>query len=657
MTYRWIFVTLIACTAGAAETFSVAAGVEQYDDPAISGLHYAVSDATALADAFRRAGVPAANVRLLTSGARNRLDLPTKFGLLRALQSVREKARAGDVVVFFYAGHGMQTAGTPYLLAMDTFRERLEGTGLALEDITQTLCTGEAKQVLILFDACRNDPNAGRAEGDAHLDDGFARGLRPVLVRGEPAPANPVVLLACDVGQRAWEMPDERHGVFTHYVLEALGGAAAGAGQPVSVQSLAGYVQKEVGAWAARANRAQTPRLENPEKLEFPLLLPAAAATPATGQPAAPRAAGKCVEINNGVAIERLVADPATATVWVHCQPADLSTVQARALDEWVRAGHRVVVENQLAESYGFRLERAVLSLTAESVSLAALKPGSHPVLDGVRQVSLKPLSMMTVQSPSAATGHPDGVPLLVDSSNWASSPLCLARWGRGEVLFRTTAPFSDGYDAGPLQRNLADYLTRPPTPPLMPPPLDAPARSEVANIVSSNAVEAYAADPAYVTLVIWAPAGRFTSGQRDALTAWVKQGGRVVLRDEAAAWFGFQVRDYPFGAEEFVAPDPDGHPLVRSVQRVVAGNELSWPGIMGGGNAVSYKVVASPPGCRGLLCDKATGKSFFLAVAPFGQGEAVFRTWSCRLLKDAYDKQQLTQNMDDYWKTPVPAP
>ncbi len=261
---RTLLALLLTLSPLAAETYLVCAGVETYDDAGISSLKYAVADVTAFAAAFRDAGVPEGNITLLTSDAADRRSLPTKAGLLRALQSARSQARADDTILFFFSGHGMEREGEPYLLTFDSNAELLDETALSMSVINQALRGFQGANLLLVIDACRNDPDAGKAAGNAALDESFAKGLRPKLLPREAGAREPNValLLACEVGQRAWEMPEKEQGAFTYWLLQGLRSEAPRTADGVALDGLAGYLSREVPAWAKRAGRQQTPRYE-----------------------------------------------------------------------------------------------------------------------------------------------------------------------------------------------------------------------------------------------------------------------------------------------------------------------------------------------------------------------------------------------------------
>ncbi|MCC7493717.1 MAG: caspase family protein [Fimbriimonadaceae bacterium] len=267
---------LAALPAGAA-TFVVAAGVERYDDPRIAVLQYAAADARAVAAVFRATGCTSQTVTVLTSQPQGAERQASRSNLLAALEAVVEHAGPDDKLIFFFAGHGVEEAGEQYLLTTDARRSLITETALPLRLVAKALGGLQAAGTVFLIDACRNDPQAGRADADAALTDGLARGLRPALAAGPPGAPRGLVatLLACDVGQRAWEDPETGHGVFTTYLLRGLQGAAAQAGT-VTLSSLTQYVQDQIGAWAARAKRPQRPRLLNPDGRDLVLLVPPA---------------------------------------------------------------------------------------------------------------------------------------------------------------------------------------------------------------------------------------------------------------------------------------------------------------------------------------------------------------------------------------------
>ena len=98
--------------------------------------------------------------------------------------------------------------------------------------------------------------------GMVHND--FARRLKELEPEIEQVP-NLWVLSGCNVDQRCWASEALGRTIFTHYIIEALQGAAAGSDRRLSLEELYQYVRKNVRDWAWNARGA----------LQEPQLLPA----------------------------------------------------------------------------------------------------------------------------------------------------------------------------------------------------------------------------------------------------------------------------------------------------------------------------------------------------------------------------------------------
>jgi len=124
---------------------------------------------------------------------------------------IAERAQAADIVVVFYAGHGVETDGVNYLVAVDARLENekeLHSTALALQDLTGA--AARARQgALVIIDACRDDPfieakavaSSRSAAGERHgpIPERMHMGL---AVSPTPAPNN-IVLHSTQPGKTA----------------------------------------------------------------------------------------------------------------------------------------------------------------------------------------------------------------------------------------------------------------------------------------------------------------------------------------------------------------------------------------------------------------------------------------------------------------------
>lgn len=86
----------------------------------------------------------------------------TRAGMEAAIREFASKADRADVVLFFYAGHGLQVDGVNYLVPVDA--KLADRTALEFETITLDKVLGFMSQpgkiALAFIDACRNNPLA-----------------------------------------------------------------------------------------------------------------------------------------------------------------------------------------------------------------------------------------------------------------------------------------------------------------------------------------------------------------------------------------------------------------------------------------------------------------------------------------------------------------
>jgi len=233
---------------GSAKRFALIIGVDQYRDRQITSLHGAANDARAIADALvRYAGFPAGQVVLLASDQVAERQ-PTRNNILRYLSNLRGMVPTDGLLLISFAGHGMERGAKPYLLPSDAVASNdmmlLEDTAISVDRIKESVRATGVGQVVLILDACRNDPTAGRSNGDNLLTPSFTRGFS-FDVRNRDVTAF-VTLYATAVGQRAYEYAEKDQGYFTWALVDALKGGASNSKGEVTLGSLVRYLQETV---------------------------------------------------------------------------------------------------------------------------------------------------------------------------------------------------------------------------------------------------------------------------------------------------------------------------------------------------------------------------------------------------------------------------
>ncbi|MCG5241687.1 SUMF1/EgtB/PvdO family nonheme iron enzyme [Azospirillum doebereinerae] len=166
------------------------------------------NDARAVADAFRK----------LDFTVEEQYDLDMR-GFGTTLRTFGIRAAQADVAVLYYAGHGIQVAGTNYLIPSDAQLERERD--LVYEAVPLNLPLGELSQArklgILILDACRNNPfvdrltRTGTNKMQAH----------PGFGRVDDTPSDTLVAMATRADQLAEDGTGE-HSPYTDALLQHL---------------------------------------------------------------------------------------------------------------------------------------------------------------------------------------------------------------------------------------------------------------------------------------------------------------------------------------------------------------------------------------------------------------------------------------------------
>jgi hypothetical protein len=220
-------------------------GVDQYKDKQIGLLNGAANDAKTLAEALiKNAGFPADQVILLASDQPEERQ-PTRANILRRLSNLSSIVPKDGLLLVSFAGHGIERGGQAYLLPSDAQLSDdisfLEDTAVSVTRVTDRIRSTGVKQVLLVLDACRNDPS-GRADAPNRMSEAFKFNFD---ARNREIEAF-AVLYATAIGERAYEYTEKRQGYFSWAIVDGMRGAAANEKGEVTLASLLKYVQEAV---------------------------------------------------------------------------------------------------------------------------------------------------------------------------------------------------------------------------------------------------------------------------------------------------------------------------------------------------------------------------------------------------------------------------
>lgn len=163
---------ILPASAQAAERLAFVVGVKDYVNLGPSAqLRRPAADAQAVAETLEGLGY---KVTLLSSGV-------TQEAFLRRFGSFVDKVQPGDTALVYFAGHGIAMQGTNYLLpsdipAIEVGQEMLaRSRSLAEADLSSALRDKGARVVVMVVDACRDNPFPKNGTRSVGLDRGLAR--------------------------------------------------------------------------------------------------------------------------------------------------------------------------------------------------------------------------------------------------------------------------------------------------------------------------------------------------------------------------------------------------------------------------------------------------------------------------------------------------
>lgn len=240
-------------------------GNENYSGGSLNGevnVNYAKRDAEIFRNyAINALGVEEKNIHFFTdatSGVLNReIDLVTE--LIKRMGENTE-------LIFYYAGHGFpdEITKVPYLIPIDVTASNLT-SAIPLNTLYRKFGETGAKKITVFLDACFS----GGARSQSLL---AARSVR-IKPKEADISGNMIVFAASSGDQSALPYHEQKHGLFTYFLLKKLQETKG----CVTYSDLAGYLKERVGIEALRVNqKSQDPDvkvsltfMENWEKESF----------------------------------------------------------------------------------------------------------------------------------------------------------------------------------------------------------------------------------------------------------------------------------------------------------------------------------------------------------------------------------------------------
>ena len=220
-------------------------GVDRYAAPGVGWLSCARRDATALHALFEDT---------LGTGGRLLVDETATLNGVRTELAALESASPDDVVVIFFSGHG---APTHHLVAYDTTPLDIEGSGIALDELTERFSAIPARRLVCVLDCCFS----GGMGAKVLMPTVRARDLRSTdELLDRMSGQGRIILTASNADQEAWEHAGLGHGFLTYHLIEALlGPPSVVDGDRIRLLRLLEHVTRSVVDTAQAIGKEQHP--------------------------------------------------------------------------------------------------------------------------------------------------------------------------------------------------------------------------------------------------------------------------------------------------------------------------------------------------------------------------------------------------------------
>lgn len=223
------------------DKWALVIGISKFQDSSLD-LKYPAKDAKDFCDfLIEKANFAPDHVKLLIDGQATRSRILTEIGD----SWLPRLAKPNDLVVIYFSSHGspsqMDLEGMNYVVAHDTSRNALFGTGISLQDLSSIIQSRvHCDRIVLILDACHSGAANTKSGGKGLVRQGnFDIGQIPV---GKGM----LIICSSEPSQVSWESKKYENGVFTRKLIDAFATRGQYTKLPEAFAALKSGVQNEV---------------------------------------------------------------------------------------------------------------------------------------------------------------------------------------------------------------------------------------------------------------------------------------------------------------------------------------------------------------------------------------------------------------------------
>jgi hypothetical protein len=209
--------------------------VERYlESPKISEVKYAEADVLGFSQVLQQHGFSQSDQQLLIN------ENSTQSRIRSVVKTTLDSLCDGDILYFYFAGHGVGISGTNYISCYDSRKSDLPGTCIEISWLFEQFKASQCKRIALFLDSCRSGMIGPEGARDLYSEfDSDA--IKKFLLDAEYC----TCFAACKTDQSSWPSTKFGHGIWTYHLIEAFDGRASMAlkDQLLTDTSLQNYLQ------------------------------------------------------------------------------------------------------------------------------------------------------------------------------------------------------------------------------------------------------------------------------------------------------------------------------------------------------------------------------------------------------------------------------
>ncbi|WP_417371453.1 caspase family protein [Gelidibacter japonicus] len=190
--------------------------VENYHDSKKMGkVKHAIDDADSFLNSLIELGCDSENFEYLPD------NLATKTTIEKKVREISNYATEGDIIIFYYAGHGFYYNGKNLISSIDTYLDNLEETAIELNSILASFENSNSKKTIAFLDCCHSGIKFSVIDRSP-VTDFSSDELKYEYSNVEHL----TVFASCKSEEKSQVDIERKHGVWSYYLIQALQGKA-----------------------------------------------------------------------------------------------------------------------------------------------------------------------------------------------------------------------------------------------------------------------------------------------------------------------------------------------------------------------------------------------------------------------------------------------